>query len=106
MWVGTSRRQSRPVALDIVERLGGFASLTEEKESKMTKVRIELGTVTDIANFVLAVSDVKSEVYITSGRICISGKSFLGLAHAKEFSELWCECEEDIYHKIEQFVVS
>jgi hypothetical protein len=71
----------------------------------MTKVKIELGTVTDIANFVLAVSDVKSEVYITSGRICISGKSFLGLAHAKEFDNLWCECEEDIYHKIAPFVV-
>ena len=70
------------------------------------KVKIRLDTVTDIANFVLAVSDVENEVYITSGRICISGKSFLGLAHAKEFDDLWCECEEDIYHKIEAFVIN
>ena len=69
------------------------------------KAKIQLDTVSDIANFVLAVSDVKPDVYITSGRICISGKSFLGLAHAKEFDDLWCECDEDIYHKIEQFVV-
>lgn len=69
------------------------------------KAKIQLDTVSDIANFVLAVSDVKSDVYITSGRICISGKSFLGLAHAKEFDDLWCECEEDIYHKIAPFVV-
>lgn len=70
------------------------------------KVKISLDRVTDIANFVLAVSDVKSEVYVTSNRICINGKSFLGLAHAMEYSELWCECEEDIYTKIERFVVN
>lgn len=70
------------------------------------KVKIRLDTVSDIANFALAVSDVKEEVYITSGRICISGKSFLGLAHAKEFDDLWCECDKDIYHKIESFVIN
>lgn len=70
------------------------------------RAKIRLDTVTDIANFVLAVSDVKSEVYITSGRICISGKSFLGLAHAKEFSDLWCECDEDIYSRIADFVIN
>ena len=70
------------------------------------RVKIRLDTVTDIANFVLAVSDVPSEVYITSGKICISGKSFLGLAHAKEFSDLWCECDEDIYYKITSFVIN
>ena len=69
------------------------------------KVKIRLDTVSDIANFVLAVSDVPVDVYITSGRICISGKSFLGLAHAREFSDIWCECEEDIYQKIRQFVI-
>lgn len=70
------------------------------------KVKIRLDTVADIANFVLAVSDVKHDVFITSGKICINGKSFLGLAHAKEYSELWCECQEDIYHKIESFVIN
>ena len=69
------------------------------------KVKIRLDTVSDIANFVLAVSEVRADVYITSGRICISGKSFLGLAHAREFDEIWCECEEDIYNKIRQFVI-
>ena len=69
------------------------------------KVKIRLDTVSDIANFVLAVSDVKQEVFITSGRICINGKSFLGLAHAKEYSDLWCECDEDIYERIEPFVI-
>ena len=70
------------------------------------KAKIRLDTVSDIANFVLAVSEVKSDVFITSGRICINGKSFLGLAHAKEYSDLWCECEENIYQKIEAFVIN
>lgn len=76
-----------------------------ERKEEM-KVKISLDRVTDIANFVLAVSDVKSEVYVTSGRICISGKSFLGLAHAKEFHDLWCECDENIYEKIKAFVIN
>lgn len=71
------------------------------------KVRIRLDTATDIANFVLATSKVKEHVYVTNGdRLCIDGKSFLGLAHAREFSELWCECERDIYNLISYFVIS
>ena len=71
------------------------------------KVRIRLDTATDIANFVLTTSKVKEKVYVTDGsRLCIDGKSFLGLAHATEFSELWCECDKDIYTLIEAFVIN
>ena len=71
------------------------------------KVKIRLDTATDIANFVLATSKVKEKVYVTDGeRLCIDGKSFLGLAHAKEFEELWCECDRDIYFLIEHFIVN
>ena len=70
------------------------------------KVQIRLETATDLANFVLATNKVKEHVYVTNGKnLCIDGKSFLGLAHAKEFDELWCECERDIYTNIKEFVV-
>ena len=70
------------------------------------KVRIRIDTVSDIANFVLAVEDVKEDVYITNGKkLCINGKSFLGLAHAKEFDELYCECDKDISAHINQFII-
>lgn len=70
------------------------------------KVRIRLDTVTDIANFVLVATSVKSPVYLTSDSgLKVDGKSFLGVAHAHEFDKLWCECEEDIYSKIQNFVV-
>ncbi len=69
------------------------------------RVRIQLDTVTDIANFVLITSAIKSDVYIKNeSGLCVDGKSFLGVAHASEFDTLWCECEEDIYSKIEKWV--
>ena len=69
------------------------------------KIRVRLDTLTDIAAFVLAVSSVESKVFLFNDEgLRVDGKSFLGVAHAHEFSNLWCECEEDIYSKIQQFV--
>ena len=71
------------------------------------KVKIRLDTVTDIARFVLIANQVKSKVLLTNNEgMCTDGKSFLGVAHAQEFTNLWCECEEDIYTKISDFVVT
>ena len=73
------------------------------------KVRINLDTITDIGNFVVAVSNAvgkKDKVYVTDGgRCCINAKSFLGLVAARDFDELWCESEKDIYSSIRQFAV-
>ena len=71
------------------------------------KVRIRIDTVSDIGNFILSVANVKSPVYVMDNEgKCVDGKSFLGVAHATEFDELWCVCDEDIYTKIEEFVVN
>lgn len=70
------------------------------------KVKVRLDTVTDIANFVLIASQVKSNVYLTNDKgLKIDSKSFLGVCYAQEFDELWCECDEDIYAKIQDFIV-
>lgn len=72
------------------------------------KYRINLDTATDIANFVLAVNKlpVNVRVFIKNrdGSLSIDGKSFLGLAHAKEFDELYCVCDTDIYSVIKDFI--
>ena len=73
------------------------------------RVRINLDTVTDIANFVIAVHHATSKndkvwVKDTEGS-CINAKSFLGLVATREFNEIWCESEKDIYRAIEPFVV-
>ena len=73
------------------------------------KVKIHLETITDIGNFVVAVSQATGKhdkVYVTDGdRCCINAKSFLGLVAAREFDELWCESEKDIYSAIARFTV-
>lgn len=71
------------------------------------KVKIHLDTITDIGNFVVAVTHATSKedrVYVTDGgRYCINAKSFLGLVAAREFDELWCESDKDIYTAIRHF---
>jgi hypothetical protein len=68
------------------------------------KIKVRLDTVTDIANFVLIASQVKPDVYLTNNNgLKVNGKSFLGVAHAHEFDELWCECEQDIYTLLKDF---
>ena len=70
------------------------------------KVKVRIDTVTDIANFVLIANQVKPNVYLTNNNgLKIDCKSFLGVAYAQEFDELWCECDEDIYAKIQDFIV-
>jgi hypothetical protein len=73
------------------------------------RAKIQLDTITDIGNFVVAVTQAtgrNDKVYVTDGsRCCINAKSFLGLVAAREFDELWCESEKDIYSAIERFVV-
>ena len=74
------------------------------------KVKIQLDTVTDIGNFVIAVANATSKndtVWVKDNEgSCINAKSFLGLIATRDFDELWCESEKDIYHAIEQFIVN
>lgn len=74
------------------------------------KVKIHLDTITEIGNFVIAVlhaTGKNDNVYVTDGgRCCVNAKSFLGLVATRDFSELWCESEKDIYSAIAQFVVN
>ena len=74
------------------------------------RVKIQLDTVTDIGNFVIAVANATSKndtVWVKDAKgSCINAKSFLGLIATRDFDELWCESEKDIYHAIEQFIVN
>ena len=69
------------------------------------KVRVALDTMSDINEFVSAVSTVDAPVHLVSDHFCVSGKSLLGALYTMEWSEVWCECDVDIYNKIAKFVV-
>ena len=71
------------------------------------KVKIRLDTITDIANFVLiANSTSKSIKLIDNSGLCVDAKSFLGVAYAQEFKDLWCVSEEDLYNKLEPYIIN
>ena len=69
------------------------------------KARVELVTMEDAANMVKIASQVKEPVYLVGEGFRVSAKSLLGALCSMEWNELWCECEKDIYSKIEKFVV-
>ena len=70
------------------------------------KAKIRLDTMRDVNEFVRICTGVTSAVYITDGRgLRVSAKSVIGAMYAMEFDELWCECEKDIYRRIEDFIV-
>ena len=70
------------------------------------KAKIRLDTLRDVNEFVRVCANVVPQVYVTDGSgLRVSAKSLLGVMYALEFSEIWCECDTDIYFDIERFVI-
>lgn len=70
------------------------------------KAKIRLDTMKEINQFVAICSAVHAPVHVTDGAgLKVSAKSVLGVMYSMEFEDIWCECEEDIYNKIEQFII-
>lgn len=70
------------------------------------KLKIRLDTVSDANRFAAIVSNLKGRIVITDGNgLCVNGKSVLGALHALEFTDLWCESENEIYGYIRDFVI-
>ena len=69
------------------------------------RVRVELDTMTDVIQFVNIATSIKEPVYLVGEDFKVSAKSLLGARYSMEWSEIWCECERDIYTKIEKFVI-
>lgn len=68
-----------------------------------TKIRLE--THKDVINFVNIATKIDTPIYLTSNNLRVHGTSLLGAMYTLEWDEIWCECEKDIYHLIERFVV-
>jgi hypothetical protein len=69
------------------------------------RAKIELVTMSDVIAFVNIATSIKEPVYLVGEDFKVSAKSLLGVRYSMEWSEIWCECEKDIYTKIEKFVV-
>jgi hypothetical protein len=68
------------------------------------RVKINLETMSDVTKFVSITSLIDVPVHLVNGDFRVSAKSLLGAVYTMEWDEVWCECEKDIYTKIEQFV--
>lgn len=70
------------------------------------KAKIRLDTLSNIRDFVNAVSTIGDEVYLTDGNdFTVSAKSILGAMYTIEWNEVYCTCDKDIYNIIRTFVV-
>ncbi len=71
------------------------------------KVRIELNTMTDVTEFVGAVTKHPGQVYLSDGqRQQICAKSQLGAVLAKmEWDEIYCISEDDISGSIVKWII-
>lgn len=70
------------------------------------KVKLQLETMSDISRFVQLCSQVKENVSVTDSiGHCVSAKSLLGMIYTMEWTDVWCECEKDIYFIIKEFVI-
>jgi hypothetical protein len=68
--------------------------------------KIRLDTSEDAKRFVEITSLLPGRIVVKDPTgLCVNAKSVLGALHAMEFSELWLESENDIYMKIQDFII-
>lgn len=66
--------------------------------------KILLETEGSVLDFINAVSQVPYPVVVTDGEgMRVNAKSMLGMLYAMTFSEMWCECDHDIYLLIRDY---
>lgn len=69
--------------------------------------KINLVTMTDITEFVRICESIEGRVELFCGKkgYRVNARSVLGCIAAIEWNELWVESDEDIYDKIEKWIV-
>lgn len=70
------------------------------------RTRINLVTLSDVKNFVKAVTAIGEDVtLIDSVKHCVSGKSLMGAIYTLEWDEVYCICSKDISSQILPWIV-
>lgn len=69
--------------------------------------KINLVTMTDITEFVRICEAAEGRIELFCGKkgYRVNARSMLGCLAALEFDEMWVDSDNDIYDKIEKFVV-
>ena len=70
------------------------------------KAKINIDTLSKINSFVAICSKLDCKVNLVDGNgYCVSGKSLMGAVATMDWSDVYAECERDIYAEIREFVV-
>lgn len=69
------------------------------------KVRINIDTLSKINAFVAACSRIYAPVYLIDGEgFKVSAKSLIGAIATMDWSQVYVECDQDIYDYIKEFI--
>lgn len=70
------------------------------------KAKISIDTLSRINQFVAICAKIDCPVHLVDGNnYCVSAKSLMGAIATTDWSEVFVECERDIYSAIQEFVV-
>lgn len=71
------------------------------------RARINIDTLSKINTFVAICTRLDCRVRLVDGEgYCVSGKSLIGAIATMDWSNVYVECEKDIYAYISEFVVN
>lgn len=69
------------------------------------RVKINLDTTNDAIKLSKITEKLEGNITITDGNgLKVNAKSVMGALYSLEFSELWLESDNDIYHHIADFI--
>ncbi|MBE6621327.1 MAG: hypothetical protein E7630_00065 [Ruminococcaceae bacterium] len=69
------------------------------------RIKIRLDTMSDINAFVgdMTKSDAKAFLTDKNRNFIVSAKSMLGAVYSMEWDEVWCECDDNIFHIVNKY---
>lgn len=70
------------------------------------RVKINLDTMTKITSFVAEATKYDGKIFLTDATrdFIVSAKSMLGAVYSMEWDEVWCECDDDIFHIVGKYM--
>ena len=69
------------------------------------RIKIRLDTMSDINAFVADMTKCNANAFLTdkNRHFIVSAKSMLGAVYSMEWEEVWCECDDHIFHIVNKY---
>ena len=70
-------------------------------------IKINLDTMSQISKFVSEMTRSGGNAFLTDKdrNFIVSAKSMLGAVYSMEWDEVWCECDDNLYHIVSKYAV-